>query len=264
MTTCEEIIELLPAYALDACDERDRAVVDKHLAGGCPTCRAERDAFADAAASLAELSAPERPPADLKSGLMERLAEGNRVDVATFTPASRRSWLAAAPYVAAAIAAVAVGATLGLRATPRDDRGSEVDVRRWRQQIADAERLLGSPATRPATLRATPDGAAQRLSLFLDELTGELHVVLPVAPSTVRGRLVVWGQDAAGEVITSGRLDAVSSGGAIGVLALGDLPVTPAKLVITDEPDSKTKVPAGEVLGVWNLERIEPTQEPSP
>src|ERR1700722_15762202 len=55
-----EIEELLAAYALDAVDVAEAAMVEAHL-DGCPLCRAELDGYRETAAALGTPPAP--PPA---------------------------------------------------------------------------------------------------------------------------------------------------------------------------------------------------------
>lgn len=100
--------ELTAAYALDALDERDEQALEAHLAT-CGSCRAELDAFREAAAALSVLADAPDPPAHLRERLLER-ARAERSNVVPLVRRRNRFVVAtAATAVAAVLAAVAVG-----------------------------------------------------------------------------------------------------------------------------------------------------------
>ncbi|MGI9822332.1 anti-sigma factor [Agromyces sp. Marseille-Q5079] len=84
-----ELLELAPAYALDALDEVERARFERALATS-PELLAEVDSFRAIASGLGEAVEPVAPPPSLKAGLFDRLdsapqerrAEGGRADAA--------------------------------------------------------------------------------------------------------------------------------------------------------------------------------------
>lgn len=64
---CEEIIEMLPAYA----GEGDQSLAIRRHLSRCPECRAEREHYASLAASLSSLSnQPVEPPPGLMRSLI--------------------------------------------------------------------------------------------------------------------------------------------------------------------------------------------------
>ncbi|GAA1829460.1 anti-sigma factor [Agromyces salentinus] len=67
-----ELIDLAPAYALDALDEFERARFERALPGS-PELQAEVDSFRAIAAGLGDDVAPLAPPPSLKAGLFDRL-----------------------------------------------------------------------------------------------------------------------------------------------------------------------------------------------
>jgi anti-sigma factor RsiW len=74
-----EIEELLAAYALDAVDAAEAAMVEAHL-GGCPLCRAELDGYRETAAALGTTAAAaaadrtDAPPPELWDRIAVSLA----------------------------------------------------------------------------------------------------------------------------------------------------------------------------------------------
>lgn len=67
-----EIVEILPAFALDCLEPDEKRQVSEHLAA-CPDCQAELRAYLDTAASLA-LAVPElQPPARVKRAILARI-----------------------------------------------------------------------------------------------------------------------------------------------------------------------------------------------
>jgi anti-sigma factor RsiW len=61
------------AFAVDALDDDERAVFEKHLAA-CPACRAEVASFHETAALVAEATA-DAPPASLRAGVLAGIRE---------------------------------------------------------------------------------------------------------------------------------------------------------------------------------------------
>lgn len=73
MLSHEQIVDLIPAYALDALDEQEASTVKEHLEA-CPSCRTELRAYQVIASSM-PLAVPQyQPPARVKTALMERVA----------------------------------------------------------------------------------------------------------------------------------------------------------------------------------------------
>jgi hypothetical protein len=108
----EDIAELLGAYALDAVDADERALVEDHLRG-CPRCREEVRQHRDVAAHLAFSgeTAPagiwERITADLGTGP----ADPDLARLYPFPPAAApRPWLGRGLGAAAAVILLVVGA----------------------------------------------------------------------------------------------------------------------------------------------------------
>jgi anti-sigma-K factor RskA len=67
-----DLLDLAPAYALDALDEFDRARFERALATS-PELQAEVDSFRAIASGLGEAAEPVAPPASLKASLFDRL-----------------------------------------------------------------------------------------------------------------------------------------------------------------------------------------------
>ncbi len=130
--THDEISELLGAYALDAVDADERALLDEHVAD-CARCRAEVQEHREAATFLAHTGgdAPDGVWQRI-SGSLEKAPPGLRLvpGPAVEVPRRRVRWRAA---VGAAAAAVAVVGVLG------------VQVNRQDQRIDDLQAALGDP-----------------------------------------------------------------------------------------------------------------------
>lgn len=161
----EDIVELLGAYALDAVDPEEAALVEDHLRT-CPRCAAEVAEHREVAAMLAHSGAP------APEGLWERISAGleeapPELSVPVRAPAAgsvvdlgarRRSgssarWL---PAAAAAAVLVVVGVVTGLALG--DDGGrperSEVAASSLEELARD---VLNDPAARTVEL-VRPDG----------------------------------------------------------------------------------------------------------
>jgi len=179
--TPEEIAELLPAYALDALDDDERALVDEYLAGSAGA-RDEVAEFQVAASMLAHAGGP--PPEGVWEKLESKIAESPRAlravpapDVLASRPApaalarpSRRwQWLAAA----AAIVALAFGG-LWIAERSSNDGGSS----------ADTASLAAAAATAPGSRHAVltdPSGNTLATAVVTRDGTGYLTSHLPRA-----------------------------------------------------------------------------------
>jgi Anti-sigma-K factor rskA len=166
------IVELLPAYALEALDGDELRQVEEHLAAGCPSCDAELARLASTVEALARLAAGEpgageEPDAPailerVRGRLLSQLAaEGPRRPASTApvvplappsraprrAAAARWAWLAAAALLLAAGAGLVRQARLGEEiARLHADRArllARTDALERRMEVvqAEAERL---------------------------------------------------------------------------------------------------------------------------
>ena len=147
-----DIHQLAAAYALDAVDERERAVFEAHYPT-CPVCRPEvagfRETLSQVAASVATV-----PPTSLKASVMEEigatrqlspLLPGSVIDLATHR--QRRQTMTRALTVAAALLLLAAGAFIVGRNTTDDNYATA------------AAAVIGRPDTRITTLDGTGSGS---------------------------------------------------------------------------------------------------------
>jgi anti-sigma-K factor RskA len=108
-----DIHALSGAYAVDALDDDERAMFERHLAD-CETCRAEVASLQEAAALLGGTT-PTEPPAELRDKVLAGIATvrplppevDRRATVTDLAPRRRRR---TAAWLAAAAAVVALGA----------------------------------------------------------------------------------------------------------------------------------------------------------
>jgi anti-sigma factor RsiW len=166
-STHDEVMELLGAYALDAVDPDEAALVEDHLRT-CPRCQAEVAEHREVAAMLAHSGAPapeglwdrisssleETPPElslPLGRGEVVDLGERRRA-----RPATR--WLPAAAAAAAVLVVAGVVAGFNLA---DDDGGPDRAPQVAAPALEDLARaVLNDPDARRATL-AAPEGAVE-------------------------------------------------------------------------------------------------------
>ena len=150
MSMHEQYAEDLALYAMGALLGDERAAVEKHLAE-CPDCRRELELLRGDTALLAYSTAHSVPPRRSRQRLMDAVRQESRKKEAP----ARRSWWAAAPWVAAA--AMTILAVLLMRQnTGLQEKLANQQDRNARQQ-AQLERAREVVATLTATdaLRVT-------------------------------------------------------------------------------------------------------------
>jgi hypothetical protein len=115
MATHDEIIELIPAYALDALDENEAARVRAHLPT-CTTCRRALEDYRRVNEGLMHVAPQVEPPPALKARTLGPL-EGTALADGTRQPSpvlrQRWNWGAIAAGLAFALALVALAVSLG-------------------------------------------------------------------------------------------------------------------------------------------------------
>lgn len=90
----KEILELIPAYALNSLDAEDAVMVNRHLPG-CEICRAELDAYM-AVVDVLPLASPDSQPSPaLKGRLMAQIEDAPATGPAAVTasPESESGWV---------------------------------------------------------------------------------------------------------------------------------------------------------------------------
>ena len=160
------VLDLLSAYALDALDEAEAALVSAHLAE-CASCRAQFAGLAETAGRLADLD-PSEPPLQLRGRVLAAIEA------------------ARAEQAAAALSPVAPPARRPQLAAPRPLRWNWV---RWGQATA-AIALLASQVWLIATLislraQVAVQGGAQTILLSSNE--APVNLQSPDPASTARG-----------------------------------------------------------------------------
>ena len=192
MHTHQEIEELLGAYALDAVDEEERALVEAHLVG-CPRCRNEVETHRETIVLLANTGAdaPEGVWTRISEQLDEAPPELDLARILPFDPATREdrdrrqgiSRRSVSVRAAAAMVAVAAGffAFLGVRVGEQDKK-IETAIDRYDLSRAFAEAASDPHAEKVAL--ETVDGGQGAQVVRLPDGTGFIaaHTLQPLAP----------------------------------------------------------------------------------
>jgi hypothetical protein len=147
----EDIQGLLGAYALDAVDPNERAVVEAHLAD-CPRCQAEVAEHREAATMLAFTGAP--APDGVWSKIAAELDDEPPFELAPVAPL-RRGRTTRAFAAAAAIAAVVIG-LLGAQVVRQDRRIDHLAaISRQQDLVRVAAAAAVAPGARTVHLEST-------------------------------------------------------------------------------------------------------------
>ncbi len=179
----ENIRRLLGAYALDATEDDERAVIDEHLAE-CLGCRAEVNEHRGTVAHLAETELP--PPPELWSKISNSLEDAppplNLVPLgSTRIRRSFRLQLAAAFSAAAALVAF-----LGIRVVQQERRISALEAGAGRDGLIMAAAVASAdPKAERITLRSADESLAVAAVLLPD---GRGYIVSHNLPSLTSDR----------------------------------------------------------------------------
>ena len=87
--TCDEVRELLPAYALNALDDASRALVEAALPG-CEGCAQLLDDYLAVDNALLHIAVRALPPPELRSAIMQRAGATSRRPVAAYRASAAR------------------------------------------------------------------------------------------------------------------------------------------------------------------------------
>ena len=154
---CEQVRELLDAYALGAADAREAAAIEGHVAD-CVRCWSSLNEAQRVAASLALSTVIEKAPPSLRSRVVAETERRQRPALA-FVPRRLRGLWPAATGVLAAGAVAAVAFAVVLETEVNDLRG---DRDRLASDVQNAGGVLGEQRQLMAVL-AAPD--AQQINL---------------------------------------------------------------------------------------------------
>ncbi len=196
MTAHDEIVDLLGAYALDAVDVDEAALVEDHLRD-CPRCRAEVAEHRETAAFLAHAGADApRDVWDRIAGMIDAPAPpAPPVPLAPRPPstASRSRWPQAAALVAAAAAAVIAVLVVQVR-----DQSDRIDDLAAELSASDGG-FAAAMADPDAVVQLTGAGDAQVPVVVADGRAWLQAAALPTLPDDRTYQL--WG--ATGEELVS-------------------------------------------------------------
>lgn len=151
---CQEVRELLDAYALGAAEEVEAKQLEQHVAD-CVRCWEELNEAQRAAAGLALAVAIEEAPASLRDRILAQAEQEVRPgrSLSGLWRALRRRWPAAATgaLAVAGVAALAFAAVLQVELNDVQDENNRLE-----RQVQEADLLLGEQRQLTAVLSA-PD-----------------------------------------------------------------------------------------------------------
>lgn len=226
-----EIHALSGAYAVDALDEHERALFERHLAE-CADCRDEVDSLRAAAASLAETTAV-APPAHLRADVLDAIGKvrplpplPRQLDRADGRGRRFRGLLAAA----AAVAVVGTGVVVS---------------QPWEDEPGTFDRVVA--ASDVDTVTVPMDGG--KVTVHRSESVGRAVLEADDMPAPPKGKVYeLWLQVdgamvPAGLIETAGEQELVLTGDASEATAAG----------ITIEPDGGSPQPTSDPIALFDL-----------
>lgn len=196
MKTHDEIAELLGAYALDAIDADERALIEDHLST-CARCRAEVAEHREVASLLAHGGA------DAPDGLWDRIAglleaPPPQLDLAPVVPLRKRPMLARAAVALVAAAAVVL-ALLGIQMRRQDDRINDLQAALRNPMAPAFHDALADPGSEVVDLKTANGHVVGRVAIT-DDGTAFLGASA-LTPLAENRTYQLWGK--AGDVLVS-------------------------------------------------------------
>lgn len=241
---CEQIKELLDAYALGAAEQHEAAALEEHVAD-CVRCWSSLNEAQRLAASLALSTALHQAPESLRRSILAEVERTERPAGTTLIERLRRLWpIGAGVLAAAAAASLAFAIFLQMQVSDLRDDNSELaaeiesaDVRLTQQQQLIA--VLAAPDVQHIDLEPT-DGTSSAVAVYhWSERAGTGALTCNNLPALQQGQVYqVW-------VLTEDgtyRVGSFETWDGIGQLSmdLDDIPKRPAAIGVSVEqtPDA--------------------------
>lgn len=260
---CSEAANLIPGYVLDALTDDERATLQVHLDTGCTHCQREVRELNSAASLLAENLEPARPPAELRTALLDRIATESQSGEASITlPPSRSEPSSSSPatwktyfgYAAVALVGVAIGSLVANTAQlgtffDGSDQDSARMAQQWQQNLEAAEQAFGSPDAQLIGFDGVESEQRFQAAVMFDRVAHQLHVITSRVPPPPAGRtLWLWLLDKDGEVLSGSPLKAIGRERAATVIDLPELPANIHEAVISFEEQDDLNEPSGPIV----------------
>jgi len=236
-----EIHALSGAYAVDALDDHERELFERHLAD-CADCRAEVASLREAAATLPE-STPASPPPALRDSVLAGIRTVRPLPPLPTSVAAERArtrrplWRNPSALLAAAAAVVAIGGAV-MVTQPWDDEARAPSA---------AERVIEADDAREVTVKL--DGATA--TLFHSPSQGRAALVTDDLPAPPAGKVYELWLQKDGVMVPAGLMPAgedqefLLSGDTSGATAAG----------ITVEPAGGSDEPTTTPIALFELEQ---------
>ncbi len=213
---CPSVRDRLTEHSLGALSIGDAAPIDRHLSW-CAACRKEAGELQRAAATLAFTIAPEDPPVDLETRVVNAVhAEAARRSRHPQPPPRRRLVLAAAIAASLAVLGTSWGAVMAERAARSDEAAKLEELRRnsaverFRNLLESMEFADGDGVVLIGSLEpASPaGGSGDALVLVSTSIVDRAVVLIDGLPSAPReGRPFTVRLRGDGGVLMVGRLE---------------------------------------------------------
>lgn len=226
-----DIHALSGAYVVDALDDHERALFERHLAE-CGDCTLEVASLREAAATLADVPAT-APPASLRASVLSGISTVRPLPPQVAESSPRRGW---APLLLAAAVAVVFGTGVVV-AQPWEDSPNGVTL---------ADRVIAAADATKSTVKI--DGATA--TVYRSASLGRAALVTDDLPDAPDGKVYELWLQKRGVMVPAGLLE---DGGDQEFLLVGDAADASA-VGMTLEPDGGSSEPTLPTVAVFPLE----------
>lgn len=183
----DDIHALSGAYAVDALDDTERAIFEKHLAA-CETCQIEVSELQETAVTLADAVAV-TPPSHLRERVLTQITTVRPLPPVTSIATRRRRWFTGILVAAAAVIAIGIGVT-----TPWSSDSPE--------PLSAVDQVVQADDTKAVETALAPGG---RVTLYVAPSLDRAAMAVTDLPPLPEGKVYqVWLANAEGSMVPAG------------------------------------------------------------
>lgn len=245
---CEQVAELLDAYALGAAEQDEAAALEEHVAD-CVRCWSALNEAQRVAATIALSTAIERAPESLRARILEEAAEAGQAERPSLARRLRSLWPIGAGILATTAAAslvLAVFAQAQVSDLRSDNDELAFQVETANERLTNQQQLmtvLAAPDVQNINLQPTEAGVSASAVYYWSGSAGNGAVLCNNLPPLKEGQVYqVWFITESGESHSGGTFTSWDGVGQVS-MDLRALPEAPVAIAISLDKTAAVREP---------------------